>query len=282
MQNDFWRDIGRYRRGALDRRKFLKSILAATGSCAAAHLFLESSGLAATITSEQEARAANVDAESIHYLSGSQNIEAYIAKPKDSGKHPAIIVIHDNRGLNEHVRDVARRFAAEGFVAMAPDLLSRAGGTGSMKTPEEARAAINQLPPGTSVEDLRAAYEFLKTYPAADAGKISSVGFGWGGWRSFMLATTLYRSVVFYGSTPKSGLENIQAPVLAHYGQYDFTVTGNVVWTESTMKDLGKKFTYYVYPKAYDAFFNDTGPHFDSEASKLAWARTLEFLRSAS
>jgi carboxymethylenebutenolidase len=87
--------------------------------------------------------------------------------------------------------------------------------------------------------------------------------------------------VVFYGSTPDDGLQNIHAAVLAHYAQQDFRITGNAVLTEKTMKELGKKFTYYVYPGAEHAFFNDTGPRYDAEAAKLAWSRTLEFLRSA-
>ena len=193
-------------------------------------------------------------------------------------------MIHENRGLNEHIRDVARRFAAEGYVALAPDLLSRLGGTGKMKTPEEATAAINQLAPNASVEDLKESYAYLEKDPDVDSAKISSVGFCWGGWRSFMLATTvptLHRAVVFYGSTPTDGLQNIHAPVMANYAQFDQRITGNAIQTEKQMKELGKKFSYYVYPNANHAFFNDTGPRYNAEAAKLAWTRTLEFLRSA-
>ena len=284
MQQDMIEKVELYRRGLIDRRELVKSIIAATGGYAAAHLFLESSGLAATLISSQEAQASNVDAETVHYPSGDIDVQAYLARPKGSGKFPGIILIHENRGLNEHIRDVARRFATEGFVAMAPDLLSRVGGTGKMSSPEAAIVAIGQLPPRASVEDLQAGYAYLEKYPDVDATKISSVGFCWGGWRGFMLATTvptLHRAVVFYGSTPTDGLRNIQAPVMANYAQLDFRITGGAMATEKEMKELGKKFTYYVYPNANHAFFNDTGTRYDAEAAKLAWTRTLEFLRSS-
>ena len=284
MNEEIAGSIHRYRQGLIDRRELLRSVIAATGSYTAAHLFLESSGLAATLISQVETQAANVDAETVRYPSGSVQVEAYLAKPKGGGKHPGIIVIHENRGLNEHIRDVARRFAAEGFVALAPDLLSRVGGTASMSSPEAAIRAIGQLPAFDSVTDLKAGFAFLGARPEVDAARIASIGFCWGGWRSFMLATEepkLSRAVVFYGSTPAAGLDKIQAPVLAHYGQLDHRLTGNAIFTEKTMKQSGKKFTYHVYPNAYHAFFNDTGPRHDPEASKLAWARTLEFLRSS-
>ncbi|MBI4465071.1 MAG: dienelactone hydrolase family protein, partial [Acidobacteria bacterium] len=131
-------NVDLYRTGAITRRDLLRSLIAITGSYTAAHLFLESSGLAQSVISSREAEAANVAAEMVEYPSGDITVAAYLAKPKTAGKHPAILVIHENRGLNEHIRDVARRFAAEGFVALAPDLLSRAGGTAKMKTVQEA------------------------------------------------------------------------------------------------------------------------------------------------
>lgn len=282
-QDEIRKSVNLYRAGSITRRELLRSIITITGSYTAAHLFLESSGLAATLISQREAEAANVVAETVHYPSGQSQIEGYLVKPKSAGKHPAIVVIHENRGLNEHIRDVARRFAAEGFVALAPDLLSRSGGTASMRTERAAIEAIGQLPIFGVIDDLRAGLEFMTTHPDVDPQKIASIGFCWGGWRSFMLATVaprLYRAVVFYGSTPNSGLENIQAPVLAHYAQWDTRITGNALWTEKTMKQAGKQYQYYVYPETNHAFFNDTGTRHNPEASQLAWTRTLEFLRN--
>ena len=279
---DIRKTVEQYCAGRITRRDLLASLIAATGSYAAAHLFLESSGVAQTI-SDAESRAANVAAETVQFPSGDAQIEGYLVKPKTADKHPAILLIHENRGLNEHIRDVARRFASEGFVALAPDLLSRRGGTGKMKTPEEAIAAIGTLPPMQSVGDLRAGFAYLETHPEVDAQKIASVGFCWGGWRSFMLATLepkLHRTVVFYGSSPDAGFDKIQAPVLAHYAKWDQRITGNSLNTDEQMKKAGKKFQYYIYDKTDHAFFNDTGPRYNPGAAKLAWQRTLDFLRS--
>lgn len=285
------RTLDLYRAGRISRRELLRSLTAVTGGYAAAHLFLESSGLAQTLLSAREAQAADLQAETVRYPSprlgsgqaGELQIEAYLAKQKTPGRQPAVLVIHENRGLNEHIRDVARRFASEGFVALAPDLLSPVGGTGQMKTVDHATEAVGRLPLYGVIDDLKASFEFLEKQPEVDPAKIASVGFCWGGWRSFMLATVvakLYRAVVFYGSSPDSGFENIQAPVLAHYAEWDNRITGNALWTEREMKQAGKTYRYYVYPNTDHAFFNDTGPRHKPEAAKLAWTRTLEFLRN--
>jgi carboxymethylenebutenolidase len=288
-----------YRSGRISRRELLQSIIAVTGSYTAAHLFLERTGLAATLISTIEAQNVNVDAETVKYPSGRFEITAYLVRPKGTGKHPGVIVIHENRGLNEHIRDVARRFAAEGFIALAPDLLSRVGGTGastgrrpagpvdeadeSGRTAGDVTEAIASLPLSAVIDDLKAGFEFLEKNPAVEPTRVSTVGFCWGGWRSFTLATAvpkLSKAVVFYGSSPDAGFEKIQAPVLAHYAEADTRITGNALWTKKMMDSASKKFQYYIYPKTDHAFFNDTGNRYNSEASKLAWQRTLEFLRS--
>ena len=161
---------------------------------------------------------------------------------------------------------------------MAPDLASRLG---APKAPGQAMQAINQLSATLTVQDLRAAFAYLQKDPDVDPAKISAVGFGWGGWRSFMLATSvpeLYRAVVYSGATPAQGFENVHAPVLGNYAQFDFRVTGNAIWTEKTMHDAGKNFTYYVYPSVYHAFYA-AGPQYNADAAKLAWTRTLDFLK---
>jgi carboxymethylenebutenolidase len=276
--------IERYKNGRMDRRELIKAVIAITGSYATAHLLLESTGLSANLISTLEAQASGVNPETIRYPSGSAQIEGYLVKPQGTGKFPAIVVIHENRGLNEHIRDVTRRFAAEGFVALAPDLLSRAGGTASMKTVAEATAAIGRQPVWDIIGDVREAVAYLSKDPAVDPQKISSIGFCWGGWRSFTLATqvpNLYRAVVFYGTTPDLGLESINAPVLAHYASRDRAITGNSQWTAREMKRLGKQYTYYIYDGTDHAFFNDTNvPAHNPAAAKVAWTRTLQFLRS--
>lgn len=254
-----------YRAGRISRRELLASITVALGGYTAAHLFLETSGLAGTLISTVEAQSANVDAETVKYRSGQFDISGYLTRPKGAGPYPGVIVIHENRGLNEHIRDVARRFATEGFVALAPDL------------------AVERLPLMGVIDDLRAGLEFLARAPGVDPARLGSVGFCWGGWRSFMLATTapnLRKAVVFYGSSPDTGFDKIQASVLAHYGEWDNQITGNALWTKEVMERAGKTFQYYVYPKTDHAFFNDTGPRYAPEAAKLAWQRTVNFLNS--
>ncbi len=283
MDTAIQESVARYQQGGISRREFIHSLTALLGSYTAAHLFLESSGLAATLISSSEAQTANITTETVHYSSGDIQVEGYLAKPPFSGKYPAVLVIHENRGLNEHIRDVARRFAMEGFLALAPDLLSRVGGTGKMGSVSDATAAIGMLPIYEVFEDLKMGFKFLQSHAEVDSQKISSVGFCWGGWRSFILATEvpeLHRAVVFYGSTPETGFEKIQAPVLAHYAEWDYSITGNRLWTEERMGEAGKKFQYHVYPETDHAFFNDTGPYHHPLASQVAWKRTLEFLRT--
>lgn len=226
----------------------------------------------------QEAAAANVATETVHYDSGGFNLDAFVAKPAGGGKHPAVLVIHDNQGLNDSIRDIAKQFAAAGFFTLAPDFTSRLGGT---RTPDQMAQAVGQLSPNLSVQDARAAFAYLQKDSDVDAAKISTVGFGWGGWRSFMLALSvpeLYRAVVYCGSTPSQSFDAVHAPVLAQYAQFDFRTTGNALLTEKTMNEAGKKFTYFVYPQVNRGFYAP-GTQYSADAAKLAWTRTLDFLR---
>ena len=269
--------------GDITRRDLLVSIAAAAGSCAA-------------LISTVQAQSANVDAETIKYRSGQFDISGYLAKPKGAGPYPGVIVVHENRGLNEHIRDVARRFASEGFVALAPDLLSRLGGTGQARQPSAAAGdttgesnrigdaqAIGRLALPAVLDDLRAGLDYLGKQPNVDSARLSAVGFGWGGWRTFMLAAnapTVRKAVVFYSTSPDNNFDKIQASVLAHYAEWDNQVTGNALWTKEMMERAGKTFRYYVYPRTDSAFFNDTGPDYAPDAARLAWQRTVDFLKS--
>jgi carboxymethylenebutenolidase len=236
--------------------------------------------IASPLTAEQaqEASAASVNTETIHYDSGGFSIEAFVAKPVGAGKHPAILVIHDNQGLNDSIRDIAKQFAAAGFFALAPDFTSRLGGA---RTADQMAQAVGQLSPNLSVEDARAAFDYLQKDSDVDAAKISTVGYGWGGWRSFMLAVSvpeLYRTVLYCGSTPSLSFDAVHAPILAHYAQFDFRTTGNALLTEKTMTEAGKKFTYFVYPQVNRGFYAPGG-QYSADVAKLAWTRTLDFLK---
>jgi carboxymethylenebutenolidase len=267
-------------RNRAERRLIENPLLALIGATTAALLLVGSSVRAQPRRANADPPAADVNTETVQYSSGQAKIDAYLAKPKSSGKHPAVVVVHDTQGLSENIEDVSRRFAAEGFVTLAPDLLSRGGGT---KSPQQAPGAIAQLSPDRSVDDLKAALDFLGKNPDVDPAQISAIGFGWGGWRVFRMAAatpSLSHAVIFYGVTPTEGLDGIHAPVLAHYAQYDFRITGNALWTEKTMAGLGEKFADYVYTKAQHGFFDDKGNTYDPDAAKLAWTRTLDFLKS--
>jgi carboxymethylenebutenolidase len=226
----------------------------------------------------QETSSANVATETVHFDSGGFNVNAFVAKPAGGGKHPGVLVIHDNQGLNDSIRDIAKQFASAGFFALAPDFTSRLGET---RKPDQMAEAVARLSPNLSVQDARAAFGYLRKDSDVDAAKISTVGFGWGGWRSFMLAVfvpELYRAVVYCGSPPSQSFDAIHAPVLAHYAQFDFRTTGNALMTEKTMSAAGKKFTYFVYPRVNRGFYAP-GMQYSADAATLAWIRTLDFLQ---
>ncbi len=276
--------VDEYRGGALDRRSFIARLVAVTGSMAAAHLLLETTGLASTLVSERESREGKVSSETVKYQSaGGVTAGGYLSAPEGGGKFPAVLVIHENRGLNEHTRDVARRFAAEGFVALAPDILARKGGTGAMESPDKAREAISTITPEDAIIDLKAGVAFLDKHAKVKSGRLGSVGFCWGGARSFLLAVEepkLRAAVVFYGSAPPpEKLAEVRAPVLGLYGETDERITSQVPSVAEALKKAGKKFDYKIYPGAGHAFFNDTGQRYDAGAAKDAWTRALAFLR---
>lgn len=236
-------------------------------------LFLQASPISA-----QESPGRNVSTETTYFDSSGFRVDAFLAKPSGSGKHPAVLVIHDSQGLNEAIREIARQFAAEGYVALAPDFTSRLGGT---RTPEQMTAAVNQLSPTNSLQDARSAFAFLQSDRDVDAQNISVVGFGWGGWRSFTLAGStpeVYRAVVYCATTPAENAGSLRTPVLAHYAQFDFRTTGNALVTEKQMNEIGKTFSYFVYSQSYRGFYFP-GAQYNADAANQAWKRTLEFLK---
>lgn len=283
MKNQVEKAIDEYVSEKLDRRGFLSRLVALTGTYAAAHLLLEQTGLAQTIVSDKESKKANVESRAVEYKNGNATLSGYLSKPPKKGKYPAILVIHENRGLNEHSRDVARRFAAAGFVALAPDALSRKGGTASFETPDKAREAFSSLDMNTVISDLNAGLAFLNSHKNVKKGKLASIGFCWGGARSFTLATepnNLKAAVVFYGTAPtEEQLVKVHVPVLGIYGSKDERITSKVPEVAATMKKLNKNYEYKIYEGAEHAFFNDTGNRYDAEAAKDAWEKTLAFLK---
>jgi len=260
---------------AISRRTLLQSSLAFAGVGLLSSVFLKRTGVAASGDAE-------VNAVSVQYPSGDSSLGAFLARPMKGGPAPGVIVIHDMQGLNDQVRNTARRFAEAGFVTLAPDLLSRGGGVTRTQTAE---AAIRKLSVDGTLNDLSASFSFLTRQPGVASRKTSCVGFGWGGWRSLQLAATgeaIHRAVFFYGSVPDYELTEIDSPVLGHYAQFDFRNTGNALWTAKRMQDLGKQFTYFVYPQVNYGFFDESSSDYNAGAAALAWTRTLEFLKSTS
>jgi len=275
--------VEEYQSEQIDRRGFLARIIALTGTYAAAHLLLEQTGLAQTVVSEKESKKANVDSSAVEYKNGDVKLSGYLSKPMKKGKYPAILVMHENRGLNEQTRDVARRFAEAGYVALAIDALSRKGGTGSFETPDKAREAFASLVMTEVMSDLNASLDFLNSHKNVKKNKLASIGFCWGGARSFALAAEpnkLKAAVVFYGTAPTNEqLAKVHCPVLGIYGETDERITSKVPEVDAEMKRLKKPFEYKIYKGAAHAFFNDTGDRYNAEAAKDAWEVTNAFLK---
>lgn len=284
MENKLKKIVEEYSANKLSRRDFFTRLIAFTGTYATAQLFLERSGLAQTVVSQVESKKIDVDSETVEYLNGTTKLSGYLSKPKKKGKYPAILVIHENRGLNDHTRDVARRFAGEGFVALAVDALSRKGGTASFETPEKIREAFSAISATDVISDLNAGLMFLNSQKNVKKNKLASIGFCWGGARSFLLSTgenKLKAAVVFYGSAPTDAeLAKVHCPVFGVYGEKDERITSVVPKVAETMKTNKKTYEYKIYKDAQHAFFNDTNAQrYNAEAAKDAWIQTLAFLR---
>lgn len=212
---------------------------------------------------------------------GGGKMKGYLARPaKADKKLPAVLVVHENRGLNPYIEDVTRRVAVEGFLAFAPDALTPLGGYPGDE--DKGRELQSKRDSKEMVEDFIAAARWLKSHPDSD-GKVGVIGFCYGGMISNNLAVSLpeviLAAVPFYGRQPAAeDAAKIKGALLMHYGELDQRVNeGRAAWNEA-LKKAGVNFTEYVYPKANHGFHNDTTPRYDEAAAKLAWTRTVEFL----
>jgi carboxymethylenebutenolidase len=207
-------------------------------------------------------------------------VTAYLARPAASGSFPAVVVIHENRGLNDHIRDVARRLAKAGFVALAPDLTSRAGST-DMLNPDMARAYLSAAEPADLVADLSAGVDFVLTQAGVrPAGKVGVVGFCLGGGYTLRLAASNQKvaaAVPYYGPAPMpiDMMKNTSAAILAHYAEMDDNVNGTRDMLEMVLLGAGKTFQKTIHPGTRHAFNNDTGANYHEAAAITAWEETL-------
>jgi carboxymethylenebutenolidase len=267
--------------GGMSRRDFLDRLAQLAGSTAAAAALvplLQNDYAKAAIVAPDDPRLA---AERVSYDSPKGRISGYLVRPKDRSKRPAVLVIHENRGLNPHIEDVARRYAAEGFLALAPDLLSVNGGT----PPEEDKA--RELHQKTDREDMIAAAvagaAHLARLPES-TGKVGAVGFCFGGGVVNRLATDspdIAAAAPYYGiQPPAEKVANIKAPLLLHYAEMDENIDKGIPAFEAALKAGSKRYSLHIYPGTQHAFNNDTGAaRYNKEASDLAWSRTLAFFK---
>jgi carboxymethylenebutenolidase len=266
----------------LDRRDFMLKLQALAGSAGAAAAIaplLAANSAKADIIPPDDTR---IETGDVNYAGAPAEIKAYMAAPRDNqAKLPAVIVIHENRGLNNHIKDVTRRLALEGFLAMAPDLLSPAGGTPSDE--DKARDMISQLTPDITRTNLVAGLEFLKTFEKSN-GKIGAVGFCWGGgWVNELAvaAPDLKAGVAYYGrQVAAEQVPSIKASLMLHYAGLDDRINAGIDAYKKALEANHKDFQIFVYDKVNHAFNNDTSSaRYNKEAADLAWSRTVKFLK---
>lgn len=266
--------------GGMNRRQFLDRLADIAGSSAAAVALLpllQNDYARAAVVPPDDARLA---IDTVSYDAQGTRINGYLARPKSKGKRPAVIVLHENRGLNPHIQDIARRIALEGFLACAVDMLSPLGGTPADE--DKARDMIGTLKPEETAQRLAAAVPFLAAH-AESTGNVGAVGFCWGGGiinRIAVLAPELKAGVAYYGlQVPADQVAAIRAPLLLHYAGLDTRVNAGIPAYEAALKAAGKRFTVYIYPNVNHAFNNDTGNRYDKPAADLAWGRTIAFFK---
>ena len=209
------------------------------------------------------------------------DVQAYLARPKGDARLPGVVVIHENRGLNAHIEDVARRVALEGFVAVAPDALSPVGGTPD--DADKARDLIGKLDRQATIDNFTAAVAYLKTHTLS-TGKVGVVGFCWGGTMANHVAVhspDLAAAVPYYGSQPAAeDVAKIKAPLLLQYAGLDERVNKGIPAFERALRAASVDYKVYMYADAKHAFNNDTNAErYNREAAELAWQRTIAFLK---
>ena len=268
----------------LDRRVFmnrLADLAGGTAAAAAALSMLRANPAGAAMVAPDDPR---LDADTVTIREGSPPLQGYLVRPEGSTeKLPAVVVVHENRGLNPHTQDVARRLGTDGFMALAVDFLSPIGGTPT-DNEDKARDMIGTLDAGKVVTDAEAAIAWLKARPDSN-GKVGIVGFCWGGGVVGRVAAAdagLDAGVVFYGQAPATEtVAGIKAPLLLNYAGLDERINAGVPAFEAALKEGGKTYTLYMYDGAQHAFLNDTSEaRYNEAAAKLAWQRTVDFFKA--
>ncbi|NBP71062.1 MAG: dienelactone hydrolase family protein [Cytophagia bacterium] len=270
-----------YTHKPLTREEFLKKLAILTGSTAAALTVLPllevNYAHAATIGPEDD----RITTEYINYDVDGVVMRGYLARPKKKGKYPAVVVVHENRGLNPHTEDIARRFALEGYIALAPDALSPLGGAPA--DADKARELFQKLDATKNTQNFVGAFAYLRELKGCN-GKFGCIGFCWGGAMANTLAVNvpdLLAAAPFYGRQPEAAdVPKIKAALQLHYAEKDERVNAGIAAYEEALKKSNVKYEVHMYIGAQHAFFNDSAPtRYNEEAAKLAWSRVLTFFK---
>ena len=270
-----------YVHGALTKREFLERAALFTGAAVTAAAAFDALSPNYALATQVAPDDPAIETAMIEYPSpdGHGMIKGLMAKPAGAtGKLPAVLVVHENRGLNPYIADVVRRTAKAGYLALGPDGLTPLGGYPG--TDEEGRAMQRELDSTKLLADFFAAFEFLEKHEGS-TGKVGAVGFCYGGGVCNALAVaypTLAASVPFYGRQAKAeDVPRIKAPLQLHYGELDTRINEGWPAYEEALKANGKAYEAHIYPGANHGFHNDTTPRYDQAAAELAWSRTLAF-----
>lgn len=267
----------KFTHGGMTRREFVDKLTRLAGGTAAATAILpllENNYALADMLPEGDSR---IKVEQMTFEGGG----GYLAMPSAEGKYPAVLVIHENRGLNPHIKDVTRRMAAEGFVALGADYLQPMGGT--PEDADKARDMIGQIKPQDALAYSQKALAAVKAHPAS-TGKGGAIGFCWGGGAVNALAVAdagLGAGVAYYGrQAPAADVPKITAPLLLQYGELDERINAGIAEYEAALQAAGKTYEVHIYKGANHAFNNDTNAaRYDKAAADLAWSRTVAFLK---
>ncbi|MFC3533077.1 dienelactone hydrolase family protein [Vogesella facilis] len=269
-----------YTHQPLSRRDFVERLARLVGGVAAAYAVLPLLENNYAQAEQVAAGDSRLLAEDVRFgRRADMLLNGYLVRPAAGGALPAVVLIHENRGLNPHIRDVARRLALAGYWVLAPDYLSPLGGTPADE--DKARELFGKLDAAMTADVSQLALLYLQ---AKGNGKVGAVGFCWGGGQVGQLAVqqpALRAGVIYYGSHPAAAeVGRIQAPLLLHHAGLDERINAGIPAFEAAMQAAGKRYTLYLYPGVNHAFNNDTNTaRYDQGAANLAWQRTLDFLQ---
>jgi carboxymethylenebutenolidase len=292
-----------YTGGEIPRREFLRRMLLLGGGIVGANVLIDSLGLNAVSAAEwqqvidtpatlEQAQTQpqvsendpTIKAENISFEARGFAQLGYLAKPVSVTSAPGIIVIHENRGLQPHLQDIARRLAKAGYVALAVDLTSKSGGTAKFTDTAQISTLLAQTSGDEHVANLLEYVKFLKAQPGVQATRIGAIGFCFGGgltWRLSTAMSDLRAGVPFYGPAPDlAAVPNIKAAMLGIYGGLDARINAGIPPLEEALKKAGTKYTIKIYDGANHAFNNDTGANYKKDAADDAWKTTLEWFKN--